>query len=129
MATSSHIEARILHRLEQFGKQLIGINEASGQMKPKKAAIFYRDWDRRSRFSSCDLVADGGQSSPFVTAIVKRGNVTATITVAGTIEPVEVVDIGAQVAGQISSFWTDKSGKPIDDRSTRERRTGENIAF
>jgi HlyD family secretion protein len=56
-------------------------------------------------------------SSPFTVAIVKRGSVTSTIAAAGTIEPVEVVDVGAQVAGQISAFGTDKSGKPIDYRS------------
>jgi len=58
-----------------------------------------------------------GRSSSFAIATVKRGSVTSTITAAGTIEPVEVVDVGAQVAGQISVFGTDKSGKPIDYRS------------
>jgi HlyD family secretion protein len=57
------------------------------------------------------------RSSPFTVAIVKRGSVTSTIAAAGTIEPVEVVDIGAQAEGQISAFGTDKSGKPIDYRS------------
>src|SRR5215831_4168989 len=57
------------------------------------------------------------RSSPFATAVVKRGSVTSTIAAAGTIEPVEVVDVGAQVAGQVSAFGTDKSGKPIDYRS------------
>jgi HlyD family secretion protein len=57
------------------------------------------------------------RSSPFTVAIIKRGSVTSTIAAAGTIEPVEVVDIGAQAEGQISAFGTDKSGKPIDYRS------------
>jgi HlyD family secretion protein len=61
--------------------------------------------------------AHASSKSSFVTAIVKRGSVTSTIAAAGTIEPVEVVDIGAQVEGQISAFGTDKSGKPIDYRS------------
>src|SRR6266478_5647730 len=50
----------------------------------------------------------------FRTALVKRGDLVATINATGTIEPVEVVDVGAQVAGLISSFGTDRSGKAID---------------
>ena len=50
----------------------------------------------------------------FTTARVKRGNVTATISATGTIEPLEVVDVGAQVAGRISTFGTDKDGKTVD---------------
>lgn len=48
------------------------------------------------------------------TVVVKRGDVAATISASGTIEPEEVVDIGAQVAGQIQSFGTDINGKTID---------------
>src|SRR5580704_19374253 len=47
-------------------------------------------------------------------ALVKRGDVTSTISASGTIEPVEVVDVGAQVAGQISEFGRDIDGKTID---------------
>jgi HlyD family secretion protein len=54
----------------------------------------------------------------FRTAPVKRGDVATTISASGTIEPVEVVDIGAQVAGIIKSFGTDIEGKPIDYGST-----------
>lgn len=50
----------------------------------------------------------------FRTAPVRRGDVVATISATGTIEPEEVVDVGAQVAGQIISFGTDLAGKPID---------------
>jgi HlyD family secretion protein len=45
---------------------------------------------------------------------VKRGDVTATIGATGTIEPLETVDVGAQVAGRISAFGTDKDGKTVD---------------
>ena len=48
------------------------------------------------------------------TALVQRGDVAATISASGTIEPEEVVDVGAQVAGQIQSFGTDIHGKMID---------------
>ncbi len=50
----------------------------------------------------------------FRTAVVKRGDVTATISSSGTIEPEEVVDIGAQVAGLIKSFGTGIDGKTVD---------------
>src|SRR5258708_6700811 len=50
----------------------------------------------------------------FNTAMVQLGDLVATISATGTIEPVEVVDIGAQVAGLISAFGKDKNGNPID---------------
>ena len=62
-----------------------------------------------------------GPAVAFKTAVVKRGDVAATITASGTIEPVEVVDIGAQVAGIIKSFGTDINGKTIDYGSTVEK--------
>ena len=43
----------------------------------------------------------------FRTAPVARGDIVATISATGTVEPEEVVDVGAQVAGQIVSFGTD----------------------
>src|ERR1035438_6538102 len=52
--------------------------------------------------------------SSFRTATVSRGDVIATISATGTIEPEEVVDVGAQVAGLITSFGKDKNGKSID---------------
>jgi HlyD family secretion protein len=54
------------------------------------------------------------------TAVVKRGDVTATISASGTIEPEEVVDVGAQAAGLIKSFGTDINGRTIDYGSVIE---------
>ncbi len=48
------------------------------------------------------------------TVPVRRGDLAATISATGTVEPEEVVDVGAQVAGQISAFGKDESGKAID---------------
>jgi HlyD family secretion protein len=48
---------------------------------------------------------------------VKRDVLLATIESSGTIEPEEVVDIGAQVVGIINSFATDADGKTVDYRS------------
>jgi len=48
------------------------------------------------------------------TTEVKRGDVVITISATGTVEPEEVVDVGAQVAGQIIAFGKDGSGNTID---------------
>ncbi len=57
------------------------------------------------------------------TAPVKRSNLVATISATGTVEPEELVDVGAQVAGQISAFGKDESGKPMDYGSAVEAGT------
>lgn len=57
------------------------------------------------------------------TATVERGTLQATISATGTIEPEEVVDVGAQVAGQIKNFGRDLRdskkiidyGSPVED--------------
>ena len=56
----------------------------------------------------------------FSTALVKRGDVSATIGATGTIEPLEVVDVGAQVAGRIRLFGTDRESKTVDYGSVVE---------
>jgi HlyD family secretion protein len=50
------------------------------------------------------------------TAEVVRGDLTSSISATGTIEPEEVVDVGAQVAGKINNLGVDPrdSSKPID---------------
>ena len=50
----------------------------------------------------------------FRTDAVKRGDLVPTISATGTVEPEEVIDVGAQVAGLITSFGKDLSGKSID---------------
>jgi len=67
--------------------------------------------------------SQAGQKTEFRTARITRGDVATTISATGTIEPEEVVDVGAQVAGQISSFGTDKNGKMIDYGSSVEEGT------
>src|SRR5947209_13330561 len=50
------------------------------------------------------------------TAAVQRGDLRITISATGTLEPEEVVDIGAQVAGQVKSLGPDPtdSSKTVD---------------
>ncbi len=52
--------------------------------------------------------------TPFRTATVTRGDIAATVYAAGTIEPEELVDVGAAVAGQVISLGLGSDGKPID---------------
>jgi len=53
-------------------------------------------------------------AAAFQTAPVTRGDLLVTISATGTLEPEEVVDVGAQVAGQILSFGSDVNGRPVD---------------
>jgi HlyD family secretion protein len=59
------------------------------------------------------------------TAIVKRGDLVLAVSAPGTIEPEEVVDIGAQVLGMIKEFGRDDrdGSKPIDYGSPVEEGT------
>lgn len=57
---------------------------------------------------------DKDSSTSFRLANVSRGDLLINISATGTVEPEEVVDIGAQVAGKINSFGKDTSGKQID---------------
>jgi len=59
----------------------------------------------------------------FRTVAVKRGDILAAISATGTIEPEDLVDVGAQVAGQIISFGKDKNGRIIDYGSVVEEGT------
>jgi HlyD family secretion protein len=56
----------------------------------------------------------GDNIPAFRTAVVKRGDLIATISATGTVEPEKVVDVGAQVGGMIRTFGEDEKGRPID---------------
>ena len=62
-------------------------------------------------------------AASYMMATVKRGDLVATIGATGTIEPEEVVDVGAQVAGLIIAFGTDKNDKTVDYGSEIEAGT------
>ncbi len=66
----------------------------------------------------------GQQAAPsYRTAKVERGELLVSISATGTVEPEEVVDVGAQVAGQIVSFGTDSNGRTVDYGSPVEEGT------
>ena len=48
----------------------------------------------------------------FRTVAVKRGDLLSTISATGTVEPEEVVDVGAQVVGRIKTLGIDPSDPP-----------------
>src|SRR5262245_39852362 len=64
-------------------------------------------------------------ATTFRTAAVERGDLLTTINATGTVEPEEVVDVGAQVAGQIKNFGRDPrdSSRAIDYGSPVEEGT------
>ncbi len=65
----------------------------------------------------------GDQDVAFRTAKVARGDLMIYIDATGTLEPEEVIDVGAQVAGQILSFGKDADGKTVDYGSHVEAGT------
>ena len=60
-------------------------------------------------------------AAAFRTAPVARGDILATITATGTVEPEDVIDVGAQVQGRITGFGKDKAGKSVDNNSEVEQ--------
>lgn len=69
------------------------------------------------------LRGSDGQTAAFRTAEVTHGDLVISISATGTVEPEEVVDVGAQVAGQILSFGKDANGRPVDYGSVVEEGT------
>ena len=65
----------------------------------------------------------GDKGPTFRTVPVKRGDLMATISATGTVEPEAAVDVGAQVAGVIIAFGKDKHGKDINWGSVVEEGT------
>ena len=57
---------------------------------------------------------DPEQALAFKTEKVARGNLRSTISASGTIEPEDLINVGAQVNGKIMKFGTDADGKPVD---------------
>lgn len=54
------------------------------------------------------------QQIAFKTAKVERGDVVRQIEATGTVEPEDLVDVGARVSGEIVSFGKDKNGAELD---------------
>jgi HlyD family secretion protein len=61
-----------------------------------------------------------GPAVEYKTVAIHRGDLVSSIQATGTLEPEEVVDVGAQVAGQVVSFGKDSNGNTVDYRSPVE---------
>ena len=61
--------------------------------------------------------ADNAVKYDFRTDEAATGRIARTISASGTVEPEELVNVGAQVTGKIMSFGNDADGKPVDYRS------------
>ena len=68
-------------------------------------------------------LAGGHVKISLKTALVKRGDVTSTISASGTIEPEEVGDVGAQVAGLATPSRLETS-QDVVARNERANRCG-----
>ena len=66
--------------------------------------------------AGCDITGtkNTAEKTAFSTATVARGSVVQSVSATGTIEPEELVDIGAQVSGKILSFGTGLDGEVLD---------------
>ncbi len=63
----------------------------------------------------------GGEPASFRTDSLKKGDLVVAISATGVVQPEEVIDIGAQVAGRIIGFGKDRKGKTIDYISEVEK--------
>jgi HlyD family secretion protein len=61
----------------------------------------------------------GTPSASYRTAPVVRENLLASISASGTVEPEDVIDVGAQVVGQIKEFGPDLEAGPLPNGSYR----------
>ena len=55
----------------------------------------------------------GDKAPGFRSTPVKRGDLVATIAATGVVEPVAVVEVGAQVAGIVIAFGKDNHGNEV----------------
>jgi HlyD family secretion protein len=67
--------------------------------------------------------------SNFRTAAIKRGEVVATIAATGTVEPEEVVDVGAQVTGRVVKLGFDPRGLPDSNSPEKEKFKDKTIDY
>ena len=60
----------------------------------------------------------------FRTEPVEKGDLMSIISASGTVEPEELVNVGAQVTGKIMEFGTDVDGKLVDYGSKVKKGMG-----
>ena len=50
----------------------------------------------------------------YKTANIEKRDIVVSIEATGTVEPEDLVDVGARVSGEIVAFGKDKAGKEVD---------------
>ena len=66
----------------------------------------FAGWKKYQQIKTPDAV--------YQTEEVKRSDIMSVINASGTVEPEELVNVGAQVSGKIMSFGVDADGKQVD---------------
>ncbi len=61
---------------------------------------------------------NAAEAPVYRTAPLEKGSVSNLIRATGTVEPEDLIDVGAQIAGQILAFGKDTAGKEVDYCST-----------
>ena len=54
---------------------------------------------------------DGGTEYVYRTQSVTRGSISATVSATGSVNPVEMVDVGTQVSGTIKEIYVDYNSR------------------
>jgi HlyD family secretion protein len=96
------------------------------------------NWRRRATVALVIVVAIGGgayygwrfvrhRPPQFETAEARRGDLTVLVTATGTLQPVNTVEVGAEISGRIESVPTDfnarvKAGEVLAEMDTRQLR-------
>lgn len=65
-------------------------------------------------------LGDGAKESPYVTAPVKRGNISQMVSATGTLQAVVTVQVGSQVSGTIAKLNADFNSKVKKDQVIAE---------
>lgn len=67
-------------------------------------------------FIACDITGTKASKRQisYLSSKVEKGAVVQTVSATGTIEPVELIDIGAQVSGKILAFGKGQDGEDLD---------------
>src|SRR5689334_12483215 len=91
----------------------------------KKLAILFTLLSVSAGFGGWFLYGAAKPTTSFRTVDIHRGELLATISATGTVEPEEVVDVGAQVAGQVAKLGLDPrdSNKSVDYGTPVEENT------
>src|SRR5260370_41725939 len=70
-----------------------------------------QDLPRQASLSGQSEARQHADDSGLLFASIRRGVVEQTVTATGTIQPVDTVEVGSQLPGQIAKLWVDFNEK------------------